>query len=337
MSVLSRAFIPALALGLGTWLGLGRPDAQAALTAGTAAIASVTGAAHQLAPKVLPPPPLERTPATVDPSALPDPTVPWPRLNPDQTVTRAWMVAEGPAHAHDDGRRFVTFTFDDGPFPETAPTVLKILEQHRIRAAFFLIGEYMVGDDHHAVETRAWAKRIAEAGHYVGNHTMDHKELTALPRAAALAEIDDSASAIERATGVRPFLFRPPYGSMNAFLEGAVRDRHLELMLWNIDIEDMKKQDPDAMLEDLQNQLEYKNGGIVLLHDMHWPSVKAFNRLVRWLESNRWDKNHPDHAGWSIVDLPEYLRQTAAAPQPFATREDLDKARRAINDRHATR
>ena len=58
MSVLSRTFVPALALGLGTWLGLGRPDAQAALSAGAKAVASVTGAAHELAPKVIPPPPL---------------------------------------------------------------------------------------------------------------------------------------------------------------------------------------------------------------------------------------------------------------------------------------
>src|ERR1700723_3639388 len=58
MSVLSRTFVPALALGLGTWLGLGRPDAQAALSAGAKAVASVTGVAHELAPKVVPPPPL---------------------------------------------------------------------------------------------------------------------------------------------------------------------------------------------------------------------------------------------------------------------------------------
>jgi peptidoglycan/xylan/chitin deacetylase (PgdA/CDA1 family) len=335
MSVLSRTFVPALALGLGTWLGLGRPDAQAALSAGAKAVASVTGAAHEMAPKLLPPPALEKTPDSVDVPSIPDTVPPWPMLNPQDTVERAWLVAEGPVRAPTDGRRLVTFTFDDGPFPETAPTVLRILDQHKIRAAFFLIGKYLVGDDEHAVETRLWAKRIADAGHYVGNHTMDHKDLAVLPHVVALQEIDDSAAAIERAVGKRPVLFRPPYGEMSPFLEGAVRDRHLDLMLWNIDIEDMKKQDPDSMVEDLKEQLEYKRGGIVLLHDMHWPSVKAFNRLLRILEGNRWDRNHPERTGWVIVDLPEYLRQTAAAPQPFASREELEKSRRAINERRA--
>jgi peptidoglycan/xylan/chitin deacetylase (PgdA/CDA1 family) len=332
MSVLSRTFVPALALGLGTWLGLGRPDAQAALSAGAKAVASVTGAAHELAPKVVPPPPLEKTPDAQDVPSLPDAPPPWPRLNPEDTVERAWLVAEGPAHAANDGRRLVTFTFDDGPFPETAPTVLRILDQHRIRATFFLIGKYLTGEGEHADETRMWAKRIADAGHYVGNHTMDHRLLPQLPHAQALQEIDDSAAAIERATGKRPVFFRPPYGEMSPFLEAAAKDRHLDMMLWNIDVEDMKKQDPDEMVQELVDQLDYKHGGIVLLHDMHWPSVKAFNRLLRVLEANRWDPKHPDHAGWSIVDLPDYLKATAASPQPYATREELERVRRARND-----
>jgi hypothetical protein len=82
------------------------------------------------------------------------------------------------------------------------------------------------------------------------------------------------------------------------------------------------------MVESLKEQLLRHQGGIVLLHDMHWPSVKAFNRLLRWLEATRWDPSRPDRLGWDIVDLGEYLRETAAAPQPYATRNDLERARR---------
>jgi peptidoglycan/xylan/chitin deacetylase (PgdA/CDA1 family) len=335
MAAFTRAMVPVVALGVGTWLGLGRPDARSALAAGTRAIASVAGAAHDAAPSVIPPPPLEREPSTVDASSLPDPPAPWPRLNPDASAERAWLLAEGPAHAAGDGRRLVTFTFDDGPFPETAPTVLRILDQHHIRAAFFLIGEYLDGDERRAAETRAWARRIADAGHLVGNHTYDHKLLTSLPHASALAEIDEAAAAIERAIGTRPALFRPPYGETDAWLEGGLRERRLELLLWSIDVEDMKKSDPDEIVTALKTQLEYKQGGVVLLHDMHWPSVKAFNRLLRWLDADRWDRQHPEKPGWDIVDLPEYMRATAAAPQPYASREDLERARRAAADHRA--
>jgi peptidoglycan/xylan/chitin deacetylase (PgdA/CDA1 family) len=372
MSLLTRAAIPVIALGVGTWLGMGRPDAQTLLAAGggtdkivSMITNSLRGATRQVVPERSAAPPLDRAPSTVDASALPDPPSPFPRLNPEGSAERAWLLAEGPVHApcdsvrhdsarspesgverqHDSarspesgvehqttcGRRLITFTFDDGPFPETAPTVLRILEQHRIRATFFFIGSYLEGDDKHAVETRMWARRIAEAGHFVGNHTFDHKLLTQLPHAAQLAEIDDSAEAIERATGKRPILFRPPYGEVDPWLEGTLRDRHLELLLWSIDVEDMKKSDPDLIVEELKKQLEYKGGGIVLLHDMHWPSVKAFNRLLRWVDGQKWDAAHPERAGWDIVDLAEYLRATAASPQPYATREDLERARKAQN------
>ena len=91
----------------------------------------------------------------------------------------------------------------------------------------------------------------------------------------------------------------------------------------------MKKTDPDEIVAGLEAQLEYKQGGVVLLHDMHWPSVKAFNRLLRWMEGQRWDPAHPEKPGWDIVDLAEYLRATAASPQPYANREDLERARKA--------
>jgi hypothetical protein len=102
-----------------------------------------------------------------------------------------------------------------------------------------------------------------------------------------------------------------------------------------VDVEDMKREDPDEIADLLESQLSYKQGGIVLLHDMHWPSVKAFNRLLRWLEADKWDPAHPEKPGWDIVDLPEYLRATGAAPQPYATREELERARRAASERRA--
>jgi peptidoglycan/xylan/chitin deacetylase (PgdA/CDA1 family) len=272
---------------------------------------------------------LERDPPAVDPAAVPDPTPPLPELNTQASTERAWLITEGPAHGPRDGRRLVTFTFDDGPSPDTAPAVLRILGDHKIRAAFFFIGGYLEGSSRRAAETRDWARRIADAGHYVGNHTFDHRMLTGLTHASALAEIDESAAAIEQATGKRPWLFRPPYGALDSWLEGALRDRRLELLLWNIDVQDMKRTDPDEILRSLQEQLEYKQGGIVLLHDVHASSVKAFGKLVRWLEEGKWDPKHPDQRGWEIVDLGEYLRATAASPQPYASRDGLELARRA--------
>ncbi len=331
MSVFVRALVLTAAVGAGSWVGLGRPDAYAAMAAGRRAVGALSGEPRFAAPVTVPA--LEREPRTVDASALPDPNPPLPQLNPDARAYRAWLLAEGPLHPPGDGRRLVTFTFDDGPSPENDPSLLRVLETHHIRATFFFIGGYLAGRSHRAAEDRACAKRIAEAGHFFGNHTFDHKLLTILPKAAALADIDDSASAIEAATGERPHLFRPPYGELDPPLEEALRERHADLVLWTIDVEDMKKNDPDQILEALERQLTYEQGGIVLLHDVHAASVKAFHRLVHWLLASKWDPGHPERLGWDIVDLKEYVSATAASPQPYATREELEHARKAAAER----
>lgn len=333
MSWSSRAAVPLLALGVGTCIGLIRPRAPVAAAGELpqeprGAPASGESLRDLRALRSASPPPLEIDSPTIDSSEIPDPVSPAPRLNPDDETDRAWLLAEGPFHQPRDGRRLVTFTFDDGPSPETAPTLLRLLDEHRIRAAFFFIGEYLVGRDRRAVESREWAHRIAAAGHYIGNHTFDHRRLTALSHAAALAEIDDAAAAIEQATGQRPWLFRPPYGALDPWLEGALRDRHLELLLWNIDVDDIRRRDPDETARCIEDQLSLKEGGIVLLHDMHWPSIRAFNRLLRRLEQHRWQPDHPDRRGWDIVDFTEYLRLTAESPQPYASNDELQRARR---------
>src|SRR5260370_40480993 len=206
MSAFTRALLPLVALGVGTWVGLGRPNAKTAGAAGAWAAAGRANRATGWAVQ-----PLEHDPTTVDPTAIPDPARPWPQLNPENSAERAWLVAEGPVLHPGDGRLLVTFTFDDGPFPETAPTLLRILDDHKIRATFFFIGEYLVGSNRRAAETREWARRIVAAGPYVGNHTLTHLALTGLAHATALAEIDDSAASLGRATGTRPFVLLPPY------------------------------------------------------------------------------------------------------------------------------
>jgi len=325
-----RTTIPVVAIVAGTWFGLHRPALEGLQWPRAPVTAAPSHAAHPARPPATAVPPLEPAASPADSAMdgeLSDPRAGFPDLNPEDRVDRAWLLSEGPSHDPRDGRCLVTLTFDDGPFPETAPLLLRILTEHKVRATFFFIGEYLASTERRGEESRTWARRIVQAGHYVGNHTFDHRRLTSLDHTAALSEIDDSAGAIERATGVRPWLFRPPFGALDAWLEGALRDRGQDLILWNIDVQDIKQSDSDEIARSALEQLRYKRGGIVLLHDMHAASVRAVAILLRSLESNRWDPEHPDRFGWDIVDLATYLRETGASPQPYPTREALEQAR----------
>jgi peptidoglycan/xylan/chitin deacetylase (PgdA/CDA1 family) len=257
----------------------------------------------------------EPSKVTVDPSALPDPSA-FPRLNPNASIAAAWQIAQGPAYEESDKRRLVTLTFDDGPFPETTPRILSTLQKHHVHASFFLIGQYLDGTDARAEATREVVRRMAAAGHLIGNHTHDHELLTTLPHTEALAQIDSGDRAIERVLGKKPLLFRPPFGQLDSFTEQALAARGSEVVLWSVEAQDMKQKDTDAMVESIERQIDHAGGGIVLLHDIRWSTVAALPRLLEWLRARRYDPARPKRIGYEIVDLPTYFRETAARPTP---------------------
>lgn len=317
----SHACLALVAFASGSWLGLGAPSAR-----------ELPHYTWERAQEAAPAPPPARVadeeppPRAFDPSWLPS-SRPWPRLNVDASTTRAWLLAEGPSRATSPACRPITLTFDDGPFPETTPLVLKVLAKRNLHATFFFIGRYLDGDDERAVDSRKVARDVAAAGHLVGNHTHDHLLLTQLPPAEVQAQIDEGAASIERATGIRPVVFRPPYGKLDDWGRKLVRERGLELILWSIEVADMQHDDAVAMSDSLKTQLQYAQGGLVLLHDIRFSTIAALDKLLAWLDRHPCDPNRPDAEGYEVVDLAEYLRRTANAPQPYADRATLERAR----------
>jgi peptidoglycan/xylan/chitin deacetylase (PgdA/CDA1 family) len=313
-----------VALALGTWVGFRSPVVP---PKGRGDLAQPPGGTHSAVSRgsFLP---METTSLPVEASLLPDPT-PWPLLNPTASVSRAWLLAEGPAPEPTSGRRVVTFTFDDGPFPETTPVVLRVLAKHRVHATFFWIARYLDGDGDRAVASRRTALAVREAGHLIGNHTHDHARLTSLSHADALAQITLGADSIERAVGLRPCVFRPPFGQLDPYLEGVVREQNLTVVLWNIEVEDLHRDDADAMADSLETQIEFSGGGIVLLHDIRFTTAEALDKTLTWLDRHRYDPQRPSLVGYDVVDFVDFMRATASQPQPYGDRRALEEARAA--------
>jgi peptidoglycan/xylan/chitin deacetylase (PgdA/CDA1 family) len=239
-------------------------------------------------------------------------------------------LAEGPASTPASGRRLVTFTFDDGPFPETTPVVLHVLAKHNVHATFFWIGRYLDGDGERAVASRRTAIAVRDAGHLIGNHTHDHARLTALTRADALAQITRGADSIEQAVGIRPSVFRPPFGQLDAYAEGLAWEQNLTVVLWNIEAEDLRRNDADAIAESLETQIEFSGGGIVLLHDIRFSTAVALDKTLAWLDQRRYDPMRPTAIGYEVVDFADFMRATANGPQPYMSRRELEEARASV-------
>lgn len=94
-------------------------------------------------------------------------------------------------------------TFDDGPHPTHTPRLLDMLRERGLKATFYLIGNRVV-------QYPDIARRIAEEGHEIGNHSWSHPFLNRLSDGAVMREIDQTTNAIFQVTGRPPVTFRPP-------------------------------------------------------------------------------------------------------------------------------
>ena len=162
----------------------------------------------------------------------------------------------GPAVTRMPDARTVALTFDDGPTPYTAQ-VLDVLKREGVKATFFLCGES-------ARRHPDLVRRIRDEGHVIGNHTWSHPWLYLMPESGIASEIDRTQDELERLTGRRPTLFRPPYGVRWFSLWPLLRERGLTMVMWNDRAYD-GRYDADGVARAALSGL--RPGAIVLLHD----------------------------------------------------------------------
>lgn len=178
----------------------------------------------------------------------------------------------------------VVLTFDDGPWPESTPAVLKALADECVKGTFFEIGE-------HASWHPDITRQVIEAGMTVGTHTWSHKDLARKPYAddmeKAEREVEMGNSAVHAAAAggnVAPFFRFPelqhPRGLLSYFAE-----RNIAIFSTDIDSRDFTMHKPEQVIGSVMSQLEKRGKGIVLLHDFHRNTAEALPELFRQLKT----------------------------------------------------
>jgi peptidoglycan/xylan/chitin deacetylase (PgdA/CDA1 family) len=177
----------------------------------------------------------------------------------------------------------VVLTFDDGPWPENTPMVLKALKENCIKATFFEIGQ-------HATWRPDIAREVAAAGMTVGNHTWSHKDLARNPYAKDLElakqEIEMGVSAVHTAVGgpTAPF-FRFPDLQQPPELMTYLGTRNIAIFSTDIDTFDFKLRKPDDVIKSAMTKLAKNGKGIVLMHDFQHNTAEALPELLRQLKA----------------------------------------------------
>ena len=156
--------------------------------------------------------------------------------------------------------REVLITIDDGPDPKDTPVLLDLLDEHHVKAVFFMIGEKVAAYPE-------LAREVLRRGHEIGNHTMTHPQASFWCAGPwrTLREISKCQDVIEETVGVKPRWFRAPVGHRNFFTHPVAGMLGLEVMAWNRRGFDAVEKDAEKVLARILPDLG--PGDIVLLHE----------------------------------------------------------------------
>ena len=177
----------------------------------------------------------------------------------------------------------VVLTFDDGPWPDNTPAVIKALTDMCVKATFFEIGE-------HATWRPDISKMVAAAGMTIGSHTWSHKDLAKNPYAKDLEkakeEIEMGVSAVHMAVDgpIAPF-FRFPDLQQPPDLLTYLGTRNIATFSTDLDTFDFKLRKPDDVVKSAITKLNKNGKGIILMHDFQHATAEALPELLRQLKA----------------------------------------------------
>ena len=162
----------------------------------------------------------------------------------------------------------IAFTFDDGP-GEYTDELLDCLEENNAHATFFMLGQN-VGSWESTVQ------RMADIGCEIGSHSWDHPNLYDLSMDSVAKEFSDTDAALEKACGQKASVARAPYGNWSDDIISTVGK---PFFTWSLDSLDWSYKDVNKDYDEVMNG-DLTDGSIILMHDIHEPSVQAAIKMI---------------------------------------------------------
>lgn len=195
---------------------------------------------------------------------------------------------ELPVYSVERDDKVVAISFDASWGADKTIAILDILDQYNVKTTFFLVGGWV--DKYPEM-----VKEIFRRGHEIGNHSDSHPHMSKLSEQQIRDELRIMSDKVENLTGVRPTLFRPPYGDYNNRVISVSRAEGYEAVQWSIDSLDWK----DRGTQDIIKQCTYRvdNGDIVLFHNDSNDIVNALPTVIQ----------HYQSLGFTIIPVSEIL------------------------------
>jgi peptidoglycan/xylan/chitin deacetylase (PgdA/CDA1 family) len=205
-------------------------------------------------------------------NAEPKPPAEPPKQDPPPTTASSVIISNGSLQ-----EKRIALTFDAGS-DAVGIGILDVLNKHNIKATFFLTGSWVV-------KYPSLAKRIAEDGHDIGNHSYSHPDAVKISATRFKQDIIKAEEAIKKATGTSPQpYFRFPFGSYNsAALKTAGQAGYPYSIQWSLDTIDWKQPTAEVIISRIKTGAS--NGDIILMHIGGINTPAAVDQVIPWLKS----------------------------------------------------
>ncbi len=164
-----------------------------------------------------------------------------------------------PIYSVDCEGKKCAITFDCAWEADDIPNILDALDKYKAKATFFLVGLW-------AEKNPSMVRLMVERGHEVANHGYSHAHMSQIPEAKIQEEIQRCTEVIEKISGVKVTLFRPPYGEYNSATVKVAKKQGYQTIQWDVDSLDWKK---SLSADDIYKRVTQRvqTGSIILFHN----------------------------------------------------------------------
>lgn len=208
----------------------------------------------------------------------------------DSIPTTASASKKLPIYCVDTKEPKIALSFDAAWGNEDTKKILSILKKHNVKVTFFMTGGWIE-------EYPEDVKAIAKAGHELGNHSENHKQMSQLSAELCKEEIMKPHEKVKELTGIEMSVFRPPYGDYNNTLLEVLEQCNYYGIQWDVDSLDWKDYGVDSIIDTVVNHKHLGNGSIILCHNGAKYTAAALNELITKLKKK----------GYTFVTMSELI------------------------------
>ena len=200
---------------------------------------------------------------------------------PIGNVGTAQLKGYDAVYLGDTSQKVIYLTFDAGYENGCTEKILTVLEKHKVKAAFFLVGNYIK-------QNPDLVRRMVADGHTVGNHTMHHPDMSKITDPEKFAkELSQLEGLYTEVTGQSmPKYYRPPQGTYSEENLKQAKEMGYKTVFWSLAYVDWNNDSQPTKEQAFSKLLpRIHNGAVVLLHSTSQTNAQIMDELLtKWEE-----------------------------------------------------